>query len=78
MLTPYYSYDPNDPVDVVSGLAQHACQLILNPEVRNFEIALAERAARLECLRLLPDKIELFDMIYGSRFARLKEQWRDH
>ena len=38
----------------------------------------AEKAElREECARQFPDKLDLYDMIYESRFQRLWEQFRD-
>ena len=37
---------------------------------------LAEWELRMECLRLFPDRMELFEQIYESRFQRLREQFR--
>jgi hypothetical protein len=68
---------PDDPADYISTLARHVCQLICTEDVKAYEIALAIREARLECARLLPEKIELFDLVYGARFERLKEQFRE-
>jgi hypothetical protein len=30
----------------------------------------------MECLSLCPDHMELYDLIYTSRFRRLREQFR--
>lgn len=68
---------PDDPADYIASLVSRVCQLILSEEVPDYEVVLAQRAARLECLRLLPEKIDLFDLVYGARFARLKAQFRD-
>lgn len=67
---------PDDPADYIATLAIHVCQMICSEEVKSYEVSLAIREARLECARLLPEKVELFDLVYGSRFERLKGQFR--
>jgi hypothetical protein len=40
------------------------------------DIAIETRKARKLCERLFPDRVYLFDMIYGARFRRLWAQFR--
>jgi hypothetical protein len=51
------------------------CTLILfeRPE---WEIERARIELRREAERLFPDKAQLYEMIYESRFSRLREQFR--
>jgi hypothetical protein len=57
-------------------LADRVASMILTSSYSDLECALAEREVRMECLRLCPDRMELFDWIYTSRFRRLREQFR--
>ncbi len=50
--------------------------MIVTSTYSDLDCALAERELRMECLRLLPDRMELFDLIYAARFRRLREQFR--
>jgi hypothetical protein len=56
--------------------ADRVASMIVTSCYSDLECALAERELRMECLRLLPGKMELFDFIYASRFRRLREQFR--
>jgi hypothetical protein len=31
----------------------------------------------MECLRLFPERMQLYDLVFTSRFRRLREQFRD-
>jgi len=57
-------------------LADRVASMILTSTYSDLDCALAEREVRMECLRLCPDRMELFDWIYTSRFRRLREQFR--
>ena len=51
------------------------CTLILF-ERPDWEIERARIELRKEAERLFPDKAQLYEMIYESRFSRLREQFR--
>jgi hypothetical protein len=57
-------------------MAQRVASMIVTSSYSDLECALAERELRMECLRLLPDRMDLFDLVYASRFQRLREQFR--
>jgi len=50
--------------------------MMLTSTYSDLDCALAERELRMECLRLCPDRMELYDRIYTARFLRLREQFR--
>lgn len=52
------------------------CSLILNSELEWIDIAIEINRMRELCAAEAPDKLELFEVIYVSRFVRLWEQWR--
>ena len=69
-------FEERDPAVTLQRLADRVASMIVTSTYSDLECALAEREIRMECLRLLPDRMELFDRIYTSRFRRLREQFR--
>ena len=68
---------PDEPPDqVLRKGADRVARMILTSGFSDLDIALAERELRMECLSLLPERMELYDMVYAARFRRLKEQFR--
>ena len=53
------------------------CQLILNSDLDWIDIAIQINAMREMCADEAPEKLELFDALYNSRFMRLWEQWQE-
>jgi hypothetical protein len=74
-LVPWERED-EDPAGALQRQADRVAQMILTSSYSDFECALAERELRMECLRLCPDRMELYDWIYTARFRRLREQFR--
>jgi hypothetical protein len=56
--------------------AERVCALILYSDLPLIDIKIAAADARRLCVRLMPDRAYLFDLIYRPRFRRLWEQWR--
>jgi hypothetical protein len=56
--------------------ADRVASMIVTSSYSDLECAIAERELRMECLLLLPERMELFELIYESRFRRLREQFR--
>ncbi|MCD6384984.1 hypothetical protein J7M23_04325, partial [Candidatus Sumerlaeota bacterium] len=56
--------------------ADRITSLILFSDMPWVDIAIEIQNLREWCARYLPDKLELFDRIYVSRFQRLWTQWR--
>jgi hypothetical protein len=71
------SHDREDPAFELQRRANRVASMIVTSGCSRLECALAERELRMECLRLLPHRMELFDLVYASRFRRLREQFRD-
>lgn len=65
-----------DPAVTLQRQADRVASMIVTSCYSDLECALAERELRMECLNLLPECMELFDLIYTSRFRRLREQFR--
>jgi hypothetical protein len=51
--------------------------LIVASDYERIDVEIEKAELREECARVFPDKLDLYDMIYGSRFQRLWEQFRD-
>ena len=66
----------SDPAAELQRHADRVASMIVTSTYSDLECALAERELRMECLSLLPDRMELFDMVYTARFRRLREQFR--
>jgi hypothetical protein len=56
--------------------ADAIAHLIVNTDMPWVDIAIEIERLRKEAHRLFPQKMDLFDLIYERRFARLREQWR--
>lgn len=57
--------------------ANRISSLILYSDIPWVDIAIEIQNLRQWCEEQAPDKVELFDYIYVSRFHRLWEQWRE-
>jgi hypothetical protein len=65
-----------DPGTLLQRMADRVASMIVTSCYSDLDCALAERELRMECLSLLPDRIDLFDLVYAARFRRLREQFR--
>lgn len=69
----------HDPISLAAELqlgADRITNLILHSDLEWIDIAIEINALRERCRVRAPDKVELFDGIYGMRFDRLWQQWR--
>ena len=71
-----WTEEESDPAAVLQRGANRVASMIVTSSCTDLECALAERELRMECLRLLPDRMELFDLVYAARFQRLRDQFR--
>jgi hypothetical protein len=76
MLAPWEREDAEDAGRLLQRKADRVASMILTSSYSDLDCALAERELRMECLSLCPDHMELYDLIYTSRFRRLREQFR--
>ena len=67
---------PEDAAGTLQRRAERVASMILTSTYTDLDCALAERELRMDCLRLLPDRMELYDLVYTARFRRLREQFR--
>ena len=54
------------------------CSLIVASDCTEREIDIERLHLRVQAVRLFPEKMPLYDLIYESRFRRLREQFRAH
>jgi hypothetical protein len=68
--------DPRQKMSELQRMADRVCVLILSSDLPAIDIEIEKNKVRERCLELYPDKEDLYDMIYESRFRRLWEQFR--
>ena len=54
------------------------CSLIVASDCTERDIDIERLHLRVQAVRLFPEKMPLYDLIYESRFRRLREQFRAH
>lgn len=65
-----------DAAEHLRRMADRVASMIVTSSCSDLDCALAERELRAECLSLLPERMRLYEMVYESRFRRLREQFR--
>jgi len=55
--------------------ADRICQHILSSDYPEVDIAIERERLREWCARTFPDRLDLYDMVYESRFDRLLDQF---
>ncbi len=68
--------DPRDRLRELQRMADRVCVLILSSDLPAVDIAIERNKVRERCLELYPDREDLYEMIYESRFQRLWDQFR--
>ena len=76
MSQPEGKLSPRERVAQLQRGADRICNLILYSDYPEVDILIERRKLRGRCEGLFPDRMELYDMIYESRFDRLWEQFR--
>ena len=56
--------------------ADRVCVLILSSDLPAIDIEIEKNKVRERCIELCPDREDLYNMIYESRFQRLWDQFR--
>ena len=69
--------EEDDKMQRLRVAAERVCSLILFTDLPAVDIAIERSELRELCARLFPDRLDLFDLIYESRFDRLWQQFRD-
>jgi hypothetical protein len=68
--------DAREPMREVQRMADRVCTLILSSDLPAIDIEIEKNKVRERCLELYPDREQLYEMVYESRFQRLWEQFR--
>ena len=68
--------EPGSLAERLKWASHRICSLILNTDLDWIDIELQINEMRELCRAEAPEKAELFEVIYASRFERLWEQWR--
>ena len=68
--------DARDAMWEMQRQADRVCVLILSSDLPAIDIEIEKNKVRERCLELYPDREQLYEMIYESRFQRLWEQFR--
>ena len=58
-------------------MADHVCMLIVSTDYPEIDIEIEKAKVMERCEELYPDRMELYNMIYESRFNRLWQQFRE-
>ena len=66
-----------EPARALQHKADRLCALIVASDYPDVDIDIEILNLRRWCERHLPDRLDLFELVYASRFRRLREQWRD-
>ncbi|MEW6357414.1 MAG: hypothetical protein AB1696_13880 [Planctomycetota bacterium] len=59
-------------------MADEVCRLIVFTDYPHIDVVIEGQKVREKCEALFPDRMDLYEMIYESRFERLWEQFRAH
>jgi len=69
--------DPRENMRGLQRMADRVSVLILSSDLPAIDIEIEKSKVRARCLELYPDREQLYEMIYESRFQRLWDQFRD-
>jgi hypothetical protein len=69
--------EENEKLAAFQRKADKIAFLIVASDYERIDVEIEKAELREECARQFPDKLDLYDMIYESRFHRLWEQFRD-
>jgi hypothetical protein len=61
----------------IKTMADRIAFLIVGSDYPMIDIEIEKQKLQERISELFPDKVDLYDLIYESRFRRLKEQFRD-
>ena len=68
--------DPREVMRELQLMADRVCVLILSSDLPAIDIEIEKSKVRERCLDLYPEREELYEMVYESRFQRLWDQFR--
>ena len=65
-----------DPAEDLKRQADRICFLIVASDYPDVDIEIEIRNLRRWCAQHLPERVDLFELIYVNRFQRLRDQFR--
>jgi len=68
--------DPRERMRELQRMADRVCVLILSSDLPAIDVEIEKSKVRQRCLDLCPDREQLYEMVYESRFQRLWDQFR--
>ena len=68
--------NPRERIHELQRMTDRVCVLILSSDLPAIDIEIEKIKVREFCLELYPDREQLYEMIYESRFERLWDQFR--
>jgi len=71
------SRDTRLKMEELQRMVDRVCVLILRDDYPEIDIEIEKAKVRERCEELFPGRLDLFEMIYESRFQRLWEQFRE-
>ena len=69
--------DKRRKMDELKRMANRVAYLILSTDYSKIDIEIEKEKVREKCREFFPDRMDLYEMIYESRFKRLWEQFRE-
>jgi hypothetical protein len=69
--------DRREAMREVQRMAERVCSLILSSDLPAIDIAIERDKVRQRCLEFYPDREQLYETVYESRFQRLWDQFHD-
>ena len=69
--------DTRSRMEELQRMVDRVCVLILRDDYPEIDIEIEKAKVRQRCEELFPDRLDLYEMIYESRFERLWEQFRE-
>jgi len=70
--------DKRRKMDELKRMADKVAYLILSTDYLEIDIEIEKGKVREKCRQLFPDRMDLYEMIYESRFRRLWQQFREY
>ena len=68
--------DEERAAEEIRRAAERICALILTDDYPAIDIEIEKANLKRRVREILPEKVDLYQMVYESRFRRLWEQWR--
>lgn len=68
--------DKRERMDELKRMADRVAFLIVSSDYSGIDIEIEKGKVREKCQEFFPDRMDLYEMIYESRFERLWEQFR--